>query len=704
MLQGEKMNFLNRALLFISIIGFFGIGCNQGCLCDTQEDKKVAAPSFAIALGTYYNVTIQSATVAAEIFYTIDGSDPKTSATAVKGTNLSIDIFTTIKAYARKTDFEDSAVTSYSIQYAKRIERLNYNPDLTLQSYLYKDFDCNGSKMIETWYTGAGADGFWRTDDDVVGYYFLYEYNSSGKIIKETKYTAKGADGVWFSSDDVSGLYYEYSYSGGLVQQKDQYDDSETLVDYIVYSYTAAGLVDIEEGFDNLDVRQYYIQYAYTAENVLDTKSKYTDSGVDTTWFTADDVLADEDSFQYTGNTEFYELYVYDPVATTLLTKKEKYFNYGTDTLLTYTDLEYDGSDVLLKEITYVDPAATTVALQSIYVYDADSGVKLEKRNYSDADAAVLVDYTSFLYEGSVNTRQEVYDSNNIMQTFDTFEYDGDDKLVKKVTFISPGPRVKTIKWNINIEANLETSGFYMVGDATYDLDGIQLSVSPTDPADDSDFIQTATAVVKTVIENTQFTQSGLLIRGTNGGSCTISISNIEANSSIALSELSLNGIEIDDFSASGLIEIKFRFNDFDNGGDIVLNGAIRKMFDGTINYTDGSLSGSMNGNIKGEIAVTSVNPKWESSDFTMSYYTAYEYTGDDLVKETVYIDAGENGIWYDGDDTIDYYYDYTINTGVIEQRDFKRDFGIFRTNTVNGYSFEFVAEDATVETTDEKK
>ncbi len=76
---------------------------------------KTAAPVFDPAAGIYdsaQTVTISSATTGATIKYTTDGSDPKTSGTAVEGTSVYIDVNTTLKAYASLAGMTDSNETS----------------------------------------------------------------------------------------------------------------------------------------------------------------------------------------------------------------------------------------------------------------------------------------------------------------------------------------------------------------------------------------------------------------------------------------------------------------------------------------------------------------------------------------------------------------------------------------------------------------
>ena len=76
--------------------------------------QQVAAPTFDPAGGTYttaQNVTIACATAGADIYYTIDGSNPTTSSTKYTGP-IAVSATTTIKAIAVKSGMSNSVVAS----------------------------------------------------------------------------------------------------------------------------------------------------------------------------------------------------------------------------------------------------------------------------------------------------------------------------------------------------------------------------------------------------------------------------------------------------------------------------------------------------------------------------------------------------------------------------------------------------------------
>ena len=78
----------------------------------------------AVALGT--TIALSCATSGANIYYTVDGSDPTTSST-LYSVPISITAATTIKAFAAETGYTSSAVASYAYTIAIRHYSTNSN-------------------------------------------------------------------------------------------------------------------------------------------------------------------------------------------------------------------------------------------------------------------------------------------------------------------------------------------------------------------------------------------------------------------------------------------------------------------------------------------------------------------------------------------------------------------------------------------------
>lgn len=110
-----------------------GVGVSEVTITYTEGTcgggtPKCATPTFSPAAGSYegtQNVTISS-TAGATIYYTTDGSDPKTSATKqTYSSAISVSADMTIKAYATLTSYDDSEV-------AEAAYTITEGPDVTL--------------------------------------------------------------------------------------------------------------------------------------------------------------------------------------------------------------------------------------------------------------------------------------------------------------------------------------------------------------------------------------------------------------------------------------------------------------------------------------------------------------------------------------------------------------------------------------------
>lgn len=105
-------------LVFSSVCLCSVLGCGENPLNaiwpEPQErNPNVSRPVYSLASGDYnyaatLTVSIICTTAGASVKYSTDGSDPKTSATAVVGTSVSLTSSKTIRAYAFKSGMKDS--------------------------------------------------------------------------------------------------------------------------------------------------------------------------------------------------------------------------------------------------------------------------------------------------------------------------------------------------------------------------------------------------------------------------------------------------------------------------------------------------------------------------------------------------------------------------------------------------------------------
>lgn len=171
---------------------------------------------------------------------------------------------------------------------------------------------------------------------------------------------------------------------------------------------------------------------------------------------------------------------------------------------------------------------------------------------------------------------------------------------------------------------------------------------------------------------------TGLTVYGLKSGSCVITAA--------------AAGV-----SSSGYVKVKIKFSGFDDGDGIIINRTITRELEGSITL-DGNLTGSLNGTFTGCLTITASNPSWDDSEYLMAYYTEYTYTDDKIVREDVYSDAGADGEWFTGDDTVDYSIDYTYVSDKLDKKTVKDDYGVFieikdAADTTVGYTFEYEVE-----------
>ncbi|MGS0765296.1 S-layer homology domain-containing protein [Syntrophomonas curvata] len=115
--MGNLTNILNQALNQAQITAGNQTGTGGGG-SNNPGAQQVMAPTATPPAGSYITVptvTLSTTTTGAAIYYTIDGSDPKTSNTrAVYSTPFNVAASATVKAYAVKTGMSDSQVVSFA--------------------------------------------------------------------------------------------------------------------------------------------------------------------------------------------------------------------------------------------------------------------------------------------------------------------------------------------------------------------------------------------------------------------------------------------------------------------------------------------------------------------------------------------------------------------------------------------------------------
>ncbi|MCP4131797.1 MAG: hypothetical protein GY754_12530 [bacterium] len=617
---------INKRSIRILLLVLFSFGSLlNGCSCledDLTSLDIVGAPAFSTAGGTNYDVTLSSSTEGAAIKYTTDLSNPSTSSTAVDGTSLTIDMVMVIKAYAYKDGMKDSSIVEYRVPTFDTKRVIKYNADGSDRGYgsvnYYYEYanDCNGKKVIETYYSGKGDDGKWFTCDDTVNYHIVYTYTAGGEVERETKYSASGSDGEWLTSDDTVEYYYAYTYTSGNLTERRKFDSSDSLLLYITYTYDS-GNPNLETMYTSGDAIDYYLDYTYST--YLTRTDKYTGAGLNGEWYTGSDDVLDSYStysenlteetkydsgdtqngliaYSYEDNADYYFTYTY---SSGKLSQMNKYLQYGTDTFDYHCTYIFD-DDNLQKETKYKDD------------------------NSGDVDY-----YFLYTYENDKLTKKEKYNSDDTLDYYYTYIYDG-DHIEKEIKYIKPDANTQTVSWNITVSSSADDGGYYTVSGVNYDTSGDPIGTIADGVPDNSESLKLWVEKIKAIANNTSYTDTGTTINGLRGGYCKIT-----------------TAVDI----SGGTASAKFKFSNYDDG-DVKITGTITKAIAGSISLSGSSISGTFTGTFTGSVTITDSNPSWSESDYIVESYFANEYTGDNNTTKNFYNDPGADGEWLNADDT----------------------------------------------------
>lgn len=191
----EQIEPENEAVLIN--IGFQGAGDLPAILSGTVATPEVSPSAGPIALGT--SISLSCDTASATIYYTVDGSDPRSSATReVYSASLTYAAPMTLRAFACKEGSADSAVLDATYSTAK-VAAPTFSPtagavasgtDVAISS------DTAGATIK---YTTDGTDP--RTSDTAV------TYSSAVDITAATTFKAYASKANYLDSDVVTAAY-----------------------------------------------------------------------------------------------------------------------------------------------------------------------------------------------------------------------------------------------------------------------------------------------------------------------------------------------------------------------------------------------------------------------------------------------------------------------------------------------------------------
>ena len=178
------------------------------------------APTFSPAAGAYassQNVTITSATDGATIYYTTDGTDP-TTGSSVYSSAIAVSSTTTIKAFAAKTDCENSSIASatYAI-----LAHAGTEQDPYTVSDAYAAIDA-GVGMTGVYATGIVSQIVTALNSGAISYNISADGTVGGDQLQA--YKGKNTGGTNFTSDSDIMVGDEVVVYGNLTKYGETYE------------------------------------------------------------------------------------------------------------------------------------------------------------------------------------------------------------------------------------------------------------------------------------------------------------------------------------------------------------------------------------------------------------------------------------------------------------------------------------------------
>lgn len=659
---------MKRAVKFLFVclllIGFL-VGCD-GCFDDALTNK-VDAPNFTIVRGTNYNVVLSSNTEGATVKYTTDGSDPTESDTAVEAGDdpVTIDFFTTIKAYATKDGKRDSKVLSFKIPRFGSKRQVAYTvAESNVDHYFYYADDPNSQEKLEIKYTGKGADEQWFTYDDTIEYYNVFIYD--GATLKE-KYrrNSAGSDGEWFTSDDADAYQYKYvyTYSDNNIETVKIYDSSDNLSDTGTYTYSDGVLSQIA-----------YDAYTETYDGqgrLSTTNESGTSMTVTYTTTTGDDRATYSDgtntlTYVYDGVQQYKYQYTTSGSTRTGL----KYLGYGADAQWGYSEILLDASGYPASKTMYWDNAGSTE--RAYYEYTYTNGNLDSQYKYKGSDKAKLRYWTEYSYDQDYRVTQiDFYNADSDKEQYKEYTYadstNGSYYLMKR-----PDVSTFSLAVNFTVSAGSVSTGSYAFAGGTFDYDGAPLDNIFDDTSTETQIVKTVSAKLRDLVENVETSNSSLTFPGSEGGDFKIMISTYD-----------------------NTVNIVFEFNEY-NDGDVFIDGTMDMEMSGTIDAS-GELSGTLDGRLYGDLMVADANPDFDDDDYITEAYATLvlDSTLKKVTQELEYDSAGDDATWDAVEDNNIKYarsYSYDASGNILEEAQYNVNakYTDFSWNSLDSYTLNY--------------
>gem|GEM_PF-3517755 len=619
-----------KFILCLSIVSLFLAGC-QGCF-DGEITRKVDYPHVKVAKDTNYDITFTSATKGASFRYTLDGSDPEKSKTAVVGDSLTISFLDEVKVYAFKDGMRNSEVIYYRIPTTNAIREVNYKADHFVDTHWYKADDVFGRQKIEICYNGKGSDDQWFSDDDAVKEYTVFNYDGAN-LEESVHYIGAGGDGEWMTKDDESDMRSDFTVdelgrkSTESIKNKDGAETSSK-------TYTWYGEGENLNKVVSSDGKS--TVYTYT-DDILSQEDQYEGETITTTIkYTITDgvvesatVTSGGTQIGYMDFTNSYELNKRYKNVTQADGNKIKYLGYGEDTDVGVTKYEYSGDKVSVEHV-YADKAGEFEVKFTNFTYEGENLVEEEiherywRDEYYNWDWHIIIK-KYFYNDDNTIAKVEYYNDEKFKSQYDVYTYATGFKYIS--TFERPELPKKTITVDLTLTAEgTIKGGSYTMEGKSFDVDG-NLTVEDLGfPKEKTDFLKAAKKKIAAIVEETEIDAQGMTINGKVAGAVRI------------------EG-DVSQKDNKSYLKVWFYFEDYDDG-DMMIDGELLSEFEGKFDLS-GKISGRGEGYIQGDVIVEDGDPQWTDEEYSQITYTVVTLDANsDPALEWVYNSAGADTKW----------------------------------------------------------
>ncbi|MFH0974205.1 MAG: hypothetical protein V1874_00310 [Spirochaetota bacterium] len=239
-----------------------------------------------------------------------------------------------IIGYSIPEYFKDGTMSKYTRYYSGGKDGTWFTDDDDVDVMIV--YNKAGDVLESLSFNGPGPDGKYFTQDDIYNSYELHFYNDNGNEVEYVAGDSAGRDGIWLTEDDSFSALHLFEYDNNLLRREIQYSDTDIVSCYYLLNYDSDSRIEAEWkykgagpdgawftedddlaeettyqyddsgnilretfGQDKYGNILYWYSFAYNAENKIIEKTEYTREGYDNKWFTDDDFINSREMFEY---------------------------------------------------------------------------------------------------------------------------------------------------------------------------------------------------------------------------------------------------------------------------------------------------------------------------------------------------------------------------------------------------------------------